>query len=480
MTNNITKKLILYFTSVLLIFSIIVGIVFYFSFTNQTMNIYKSNLEKRANLIADNVQNYMYNNPKNLSSNKGYGGNLGYGAYIKIINEISMGDVWIVDQNAQTIEMATKNFEITYSELPTNAKELVSHAFKGKTSFSDTLSELLNVPTLTVSVPVYDNNNNEVIAAVLLNSPLEELNSTKFSGILILFISLLLALILGIFPAIQLSRKFTKPLKEMESCTKELAKGNYTCKTNIVQKDEIGYLAQNIDILSEKLMIAKEESDNLEKMRKDYISNISHELRTPVTVIRGSLEALNDGIITDPDRKKTYYQEMLNESIHLERMVNDLLELSRLQNINYSIDMYPLNLIDVLNDAIRSIKHIALTKNITINYSSKINQKNIDGDYGRLRQMFLVILDNAIKFSPENLSIDINVDTDKITITDYGTGIHKKDLNHIFERFYKTSDERNKNGTGLGLAISKEIAERHNLNLSVKSSFGNYTSFIIQ
>lgn len=480
MTNNITKKLILYFTSVLLIFSIIVGIVFYFSFTNQTMKIYKSNLEKRANLIADNVQNYMYNNPKNLSSNKGYGGNLGYGAYIKIINEISMGDVWIVDQNAQTIEMATKNFEITYSELPKNTKELVSHAFKGETSFSDTLSELLNVPTLTVSVPVYDNNNNEVIAAVLLNSPLEDLNSTKFSGILILFISLLLALILGIFPAIQLSRKFTKPLKEMESCTKELAKGNYTCKTNIVQKDEIGYLAQNIDILSEKLMIAKEESDNLEKMRKDYISNISHELRTPVTVIRGSLEALNDGIITDPDRKKTYYQEMLSESIHLERMVNDLLELSRLQNINYSIDMYPLNLIDVLNDAIRSIKHIALTKNITINYSSKINQKNIDGDYGRLRQMFLVILDNAIKFSPENLSIDINVDTDKITITDYGTGIHKKDLNHIFERFYKTSDEANKNGTGLGLAISKEIAERHNLNLSVESSFGNYTSFIIQ
>ena len=480
MTNNITKRLILYFTSILLIFSTIVGIVFYFSFTNQTMKIYKSNLEKRANLIADNVQNYMYNNPKNLSSNKGYGGNLGYGAYIKIINEISMGDVWIVDQNAQTIEMATKNFEITYSELPKNAKELVSHSFKGETSFSDTLSELLNVPTLTVSVPVYDNNNNEVIAAVLLNSPLEELNSTKFSGILILFISLLLALILGIFPAIQLSRKFTKPLKEMESCTKELAKGNYTCKTNIVQKDEIGYLAQNIDILSEKLMIAKEESDNLEKMRKDYISNISHELRTPVTVIRGSLEALNDGIITDPDRKKIYYQEMLNESIHLERMVNDLLELSRLQNINYSIDMYPLNLIDVLNDAIRSIKHIALTKNITINYSSKINQKNIDGDYGRLRQMFLVILDNAIKFSPENLSIDINVDTDKITITDYGTGIHKKDLNHIFERFYKTSDERNKNGTGLGLAISKEIAERHNLNLSVKSSFGNYTSFIIQ
>ncbi|MPN54097.1 Alkaline phosphatase synthesis sensor protein PhoR [bioreactor metagenome] len=142
--------------------------------------------------------------------------------------------------------------------------------------------------------------------------------------------------------------------------------------------------------------------------------------------------------------------------------------------------MYPLNLIDVLNDAIRSIKHIALTKNITINYSSKINQKNMDGDYGRLRQMFLVILDNAIKFSPENQFIDINVDKDKITITDYGAGIHKKDLNHIFERFYKTSDEGNKNGTGLGLAISKEIAERHNLNLSVESSFGNYTSFIIE
>jgi signal transduction histidine kinase len=155
----------------------------------------------------------------------------------------------------------------------------------------------------------------------------------------------------------------------MEETTQQLADNHYEAHTGIVQNDEMGSLAANIDILAEKLAEAAQESAKLDKMRKDFITSISHELRTPVTVIRGSLEALNDHVVEDPAKIDEYYQQMLTESIHLERMINDLLELSRLQNPDYQMEMSSLNFVDVVENAIRSVRYIAREKGITLTFS---------------------------------------------------------------------------------------------------------------
>jgi signal transduction histidine kinase len=219
------------------------------------------------------------------------------------------------------------------------------------------------------------------------------------------------------------------------------------------------------------------ESNRLDALRQDFITNISHELRTPVTVIRGSLEALNDKVITDPVQVELYHKQMLGESIFLQRLVNDLLDLSRLQNTDFNIEMHELSLCEILSDVARSGQQIANQKNIEIKLEKDSIDCNIIGDYDRLRQMFMIIIDNAIKFSPENNTVKVTLKGNKVSISNNGHGIKPEDLSYIFDRFYKVKSEDNKNGTGLGLAISKQIADRHNIKIEVESTIDQTTTF---
>ena len=129
---------------------------------------------------------------------------------------------------------------------------------------------------------------------------------------------------LAVPAAVLLSLKFTKPLNRMKDIAVRLADGDFSAVNALRQNDEIGELAATMDLLAVRLKDASQESSRLEQMRRDFISNVSHELRTPVTVLRGSLEAITDGIITEPAQIQEYQQQMLRESLHLQRLVDDL------------------------------------------------------------------------------------------------------------------------------------------------------------
>jgi signal transduction histidine kinase len=363
-----------------------------------------------------------------------------------------------------------------YSDLPDNAESVVKDVFNGKTTFSEGFSDLLNTATLTVGTPIYDGN--EVIGALLLHSPIQGMQEGIKQGSLVLLISMLSALVLSVLLSIYLAFIFTKPLKQLKNTALELANGNYELHTQINRKDEIGDLAPSMDILSQQLNTASQQSAQLQKLRDDFIANISHELRTPVTVIRGSLEALCDAVVTDPHMVQNYHRQMLSESIHLQRLVDDLLDLSRLQKTDFDIAMQPISLCDVLSDSVRSAKQMALAKNIEISLQTDHADCSIIGDYGRLRQMFLIVLNNAVKFSYNNSTIEVGMKANTIIIEDHGTGIDEKDLPYIFERFYKSSIIENADGTGLGLAIAKQIADRHAIKIEVQSQPGKGTKFI--
>jgi signal transduction histidine kinase len=302
------------------------------------------------------------------------------------------------------------------------------------------------------------------------------------SGFSTLGISLALALIAAVGIAVLLAKRFIQPLKRMEETTQQLTDNHYEAHTGIIQDDEMGSLAANIDILADKLAQAAQESAKLDKMRKDFITSISHELRTPVTVIRGSLEALSDHVVEDPAKIDEYHQQMLTESIHLERMINDLLELSRLQNPDYQMEMSSLNFVDVVENAIRSVRYIAREKGITLAFSKELLSFMMMGDYTRLRQMLLAVMENAVKFSAEKSEIRITLTAldagCRLAITDNGPGIPEKDQPYIFEKFFKSNEESNKQGTGLGLAVAKQIADRHGIVLSVESTPGKGSTFL--
>ena len=396
---------------------------------------------------------------------------------MRMIEDIAMGEVWIVDAKTGNIVQGRneKGQPFSYLKLPPNAEETIKKAISGETTTTENFNDYLNENSITVAVPI--KNGETIEGVVLLHSPVKYMSSALKSGIYTLIFSILAALILASISAVWLSISFTKPLNKIRDTTTELAKGNYEVTTQIKQSDEIGELAKSIDKLALQLDKSSKESERFQKMRQNFIANISHELRTPITVIRGSIEAICDGIISDPKQLKDYNEQILSDSIHLQRLVNDLIDLTKLQNTDFSIDKSTINLFEIINDAVRSMKQISTKKGVKINFSAE-NAIEEDrylfvGDYQRIRQMIIIVLDNAIKFSNENQKVDILLKKDnkkyELKICDSGRGIDPENIGEIFNRYHKSNTEENKNGMGLGLAIAKEIALRHNIEIFVES-----------
>ena len=473
--NKIAFRLSMSFAIALLIFSVIIGTIFMVLFRNHTMKINKDEMVTRATSMANRISGYIGNDDGQKVK-----GNLG--AYIKFIEDIAGTDVWIIDDSMNLLtsgfHKGIKSKKYNYSDLPKNAEQIVNEVFQDRTVFSEDFSSILSQPTLTVGVPIKINED-KVVGVVLLHSFVKGTNEAILQGIKLLGVSIIVALFISFILSSIFSYIFTKPLRKMNNTALKLAEGDYTVQNNMVQKDEIGQLANTMDILSKRLHIASEESEKLDKMRRDFVANISHELKTPVTVIRGSLEALVDHVVEAPEKIEEYHIQMLNESIFLQRLVGDLLELSKLQNTDFIIEKTEIYISDVIEDVIRSARQLAQHKKIDIKLNIENKELKIYADYGRIRQMLMIIIQNAVKFSYENSDIYVMVNNKNIIIGDYGVGIDKDELPYIFDRFHKTHSEQNKTGTGLGLAIAKEIANHHDIIINVESELGSGTKFIL-
>lgn len=476
MKNKIAGRLLLYFSTALLFFAVIVGVAFSLLFANHTTVIHKQDLENRAVRIADNLSGYLTDGGRGGGHGMGGHSSSGFGVYMNLLAEMAMTDMWVVDANSMFINTGHGHESVSYGELPADGEKVIRQALEGKTSFSESFSELLDAKSITVGAPI-PGPEGEPIGVVLLHSPLADISHSVVDGLKILGISICAAMALAAPAALHFSLRFTKPLNRMKRTALCLADGDYTAKSGIVQKDEIGELASAMDILTDRLHDAADQNERMEQMRRTFISNISHELRTPVTVLRGSLEALCDGVVDDPAQVEEYHEQMLSESIHLQRLVNDLLDLSRLQNVDFVIEKAPLTLRELTEDVARGMRHVAEKKGITVTLDSGGDDCPFQGDYSRLRQMLMIVMDNAIKFSETGGDVFLKLSLEQgkpiITVTDKGCGIPEEELPWIFDRFHRAATAKNKDGTGLGLAIAKQIAFRHGVEVGVESRPGH-------
>lgn len=489
MKNKIAKKLFIYFIIILLVFTAIIGTLFYYLTKNQTKDYYIENLSNKAEFIAAYIENTAL--LENISPEKKKD--------IQLLVDSTPERMWIINKNTYELyygeDMNNSNFgfrgnlknnipknsianieDLTHDirDLPEDSQTMLNKVFEGDTTTSYALTDALGESTVSVAVPIMTPSQNNVRGAVILYATANELHPNLFESLKIFLFSFLIALVLS-FPTTYLfAIKFTNPLKKMERNALLLANGDYNTKNNIKQNDEVGDLANTLDILSDKLYEASLEEEKLNQLRQDFIANISHELRTPVTVIRGSLEGFRDNIFTDKKIIHEQHEQMLKESIYLQRLINDLLELSRIQNEDFEIDKTEISLNQLCDDTLRTINHIAEKKNIHILSNFDFDSDPYFGDYTRLKQCLIVILNNAIKFSSEGSDVIFNLNKNEknriISITNYDSKIPDEDLPYIFEKFYKSKNESNKEGTGLGLAIAKQICNRHNINLEVISN----------
>lgn len=222
----------------------------------------------------------------------------------------------------------------------------------------------------------------------------------------------------------------------------------------------------------------------LEEVRKNFVANVSHELRTPITSIKGFTETLLAGAMEEPEVLKEFLEIIQKEGDRLHILINDLLALSAMEREGFLLELAPVNIAEVINDAIRTVSGKIEQKNMTIKLNLKSNIQ-IEGDAIRLNQVIVNILSNAISYSKEHKTIAISLYEMKkdivIEVEDEGIGIASSELPRLFERFYRVDRARSRDsgGTGLGLAIVKHLVEAHAGTIEVESVLGKGTTFKI-
>ncbi|WP_071396000.1 two-component system histidine kinase PnpS [Bacillus tuaregi] len=228
------------------------------------------------------------------------------------------------------------------------------------------------------------------------------------------------------------------------------------------------------------------EIKKLEQVRKDFVANVSHELKTPVTSIKGFSETLLDGAMDDKETLETFLKIILKESDRLQSLIHDLLELSKIEREGFSLTIESFDFISLLGEAIRIMEGKAKEKNITILADTSPSKIYLEGDMDRLKQVLINIISNAVLYTPQGGNIYIDVEETSKTvivhIKDTGMGIEKDEIPRIFERFYRVNKARDRDsgGTGLGLAIVKHLIEAHKGRITVDSEMGKHTTFSIE
>ncbi|NLP15788.1 MAG: cell wall metabolism sensor histidine kinase WalK [Clostridiales bacterium] len=470
--NRLFFKLYLNYAVMLLLTAVLICLIFIQLYKDTAMKNEQEKLKQQAINISE-IMTTNYINTNNYS---------GFLDFLITLQKSMDLDIWSISNPNAIIPMDESMETNSFEEFSVDYREyaaLVTSAFQNRYEFSIADDEIYQTQTITMAVPIYGANR-EVVGALLMKTPVKVLKDIIDDSLSLIVISSVVGLAISFIIVIIFATELSLPITRMRSTALSLAAGNYHSKTGIKRNDEIGDLAKTVDILSEKLLENEIQRKNLDQMRLDFFANVSHELRTPITVIRAYTETLVDGVVKDEEKVNQYYERMLLECKSMERLVGDLMLLSRMQNPDFAIDKEPVNLVQVFDDINRSITTLAEKKNIKIDITKEQPVIMMSGDYDRLRQMFIIILDNAIKFSDEGKTVYINISkTDKITVSikDEGIGIDTNDLENIFEKFYKSNLRQNASGTGLGLAIAKQIAIKHEGSIDVDSKLGEGSCF---
>lgn len=291
------------------------------------------------------------------------------------------------------------------------------------------------------------------------------------------FIPLNLFFLTALFLLLLFAHGFYRPLHRLTIVSESYAKGNFEPRTQIHRNDELGYLANTMDYMANEL-------DTLEEDQRKFISNVSHDFRSPLTSIKGYIEAMLDGTIP-PELQNKYLNIILFETERLTKLTQGILDLNRFgQHRGMMLDLTDFDINRMIKTTILTFEGTCSAKGLSFDLVLTGQKLYVHGDMSKIQQVLYNLIDNATKFSHNDASIKIetSIKNEKVLISvkDSGIGIPAESIKKIWDRFYKTdlSRGKDKRGTGLGLAIVKEIIQAHNEHINVISTEGVGTEFI--
>ena len=384
-------------------------------------------------------------------------------------------DIWLVSYNANSATI--QYIDRTWNTSEGIATEAVSQQLgviqNGHEIRVAGLFKELGDHIVTIGVP-WTYSDGLVVGAVLLHIPNDQLKVSIWETLPAAMLPAMVSLLLGVLLAFLVARSQTEPIREIEGAVRAFTRGDLSRRVTLHCGGELEQLGHSINRMAGEL-------SELEESRRSFVANVSHELRSPMTSMKGYVEAMLDGTITDSERPR-YLKVVLDETNRLTDLVRDLLDLSRLESGKFPMNIAPFDANEMM-------------RRILVRFDGRIDEKGIDveirfendpcfalGDVSRINQVLTNFIDNAVKFMTgvdSRLTLITRREDKSIRfiVQDNGPGISEEDLPHILERFYKADKAHTAGmGTGLGLSICKNILQQHRSAVEVDSRPG-YTAF---
>jgi len=330
---------------------------------------------------------------------------------------------------------------------------------------------------LDIEMYIYSDVLNDGKYVLLLFTSFDPIDSTTIILTRQLIFVTVIILVLATLLSFIFSRKLSKPIDNIASSAKNIAYGNYD-----FEKIETGGFSE-LNQLSQALSYANKEISQVQNLRRELIANTSHDLRTPLTMIKAYAEMVRDLSGDNPQKREEHLNVIINESDRLSLLVGDLLELSKLESGKHELNISNISIVDCIQETLSKLDLLCEKENYVFDFNYT-DYYIVSADRFRIMQVLYNLISNAVAHIGEDKTVivklfDINNDSCRVEITDHGVGIPKDELPDIWERYYRTSEshKRSQIGTGLGLSIVKNILTAHNASFGVFSTLGKGTTF---
>lgn len=374
-----------------------------------------------------------------------------YSRFLQSWSRFLRADITVVNREGEVFDSTCNISEVPEFVLDCINKDRITNH---KSDFGGFYDE--NV--LTVSYPLHYNKN--VVGAILFNKSVADMRHTAIELLIMFVFSSLTSLFFAFIIVYIQARKISAPLIKINKAAQMIAAGNFSERVDVTTQDEIGQLASTFNFMASSI----EKADN---NRNRFISDVSHELRTPMTSISGFIQGMLDGTISDEDRDD-YLKIVLDESTRLTKLVNDMLDMSKMQSDSYKLDITAFDINELICVCLISLENKINERRLDVNVDFRPEKLKTLGDKDQIKRVIINLLDNAIKFSHEDSVINIRTSIADgkahIAIENTGDCIDENEIRHLFDRFYKTDKSRtkDKSGAGLGLSLVQNILLLHN------------------
>ena len=456
-----TKQLLLYVGTLLATF-ILVGIILSLVYTQHYMDERKEELINQGMKISKEYKKAYFT------------GDLSRLSYeLQVLEGYMAASIFFIDKNGVVVLTSPGIDDEWIGQAITNQGVIDSVLEGNVVTLEGKINGMFDEAVLTVGYPLQT----EPIAGIFMCTSMPEIERSLQGMYKMGFCILTAVMGIGMILVYASSKKITSPLLQMNEAAKVIAGGNFEQRVEISSEDEVGQLAESFNHMAESL-------DKYEKVRRDFIANVSHDLRSPLTSIQGFLGAILDGTI--PEQKQEHYLNIvLEETKRLTKLTNDIVELSRAQTSTITLEKKRFDINDLIRESIERLEPRLKQKDIQINAMFAEKETFVCADRDKIARVIYNLVDNAIKFSGEGEQIEIETALKEnkkllVSVKDYGKGISEEDVKYVFDRFYKVDSSRGKDktGSGLGLSIVREFLLAHGENIAVKSEAGKGTTFL--